>query len=355
MDSTRTQYKTIGNHPQAHDDGIWTITWSKDGSNTILSGSVDDTVKVWRWDKTQLELRHRFEGHNLGVISVDVDHSGQIAASSSIDSVINVWDINGGKLSKSLDTNKVNTWTVCLSPDGRYVASGSNTNEVFMFSVESGKIEATLEAGGKFTSCVKWSPDNQRLGCASMDGTVSIFNAEGKLEHKFSGDDKSQNIHSHNKPVRGIVFSPNSSVLYTACDDGYINMFDVRSGKVITSLTGHSSWVLAVDASCDDEHIVTGSSDKTVKVWSVRERQCEHTFDDHTDQVWAVAFDHTGKCIASGSDDQSIRIFECPTSPHDRVVFVVVDAVLLYVSEKFWVLALGNSSTLEVAGIKNLL
>lgn len=57
-------------------------------------------------DKTQLELRHRFEGHNLGVISVDVDHSGQIAASSSIDSVINVWDINGGKLSKSLDTNK---------------------------------------------------------------------------------------------------------------------------------------------------------------------------------------------------------------------------------------------------------
>ncbi|EGD72761.1 hypothetical protein PTSG_04491 [Salpingoeca rosetta] len=304
-------FKIIGNHSQAHDDGIWTIAWSKDGSNTILSGSVDDTVKVWRWDHTQLELRHRFEGHNLGVLSVDIDGKGETAVSSSIDSVINVWDLNGGKLLKSIDTASVNTWTTSLSPDGRYIASGSNTNEVHLFSVESGKSEGTVDTGGKFTSAVKWSPDNQHLACAGMDGTVSLFNTEGKLQYKFGSDDKSR-LHDHSKPVRGLSFSPDGSLLYTACDDGYIKMFDVRSGKIAGSLSGHSSWVLCVDASIDGEHIVTGSSDKTVKVWNIKERQCEHTFDDHTDQVWAVSFDHTGKCIASGSDDQAIIIYECP-------------------------------------------
>ena len=55
-------------------------------------------------DHTQLESRHRLEGHALGVISVDIDLRGETAVSSSIDSVIHVWDINGGKLNRSIAT-----------------------------------------------------------------------------------------------------------------------------------------------------------------------------------------------------------------------------------------------------------
>lgn len=38
--------------PSAHDDAIWTAAWGKseaDGSETIITGSLDDMVKVWKW------------------------------------------------------------------------------------------------------------------------------------------------------------------------------------------------------------------------------------------------------------------------------------------------------------------
>ena len=38
--------------PSAHDDAIWTAAWGKseaDGSETIVTGSLDDMVKVWKW------------------------------------------------------------------------------------------------------------------------------------------------------------------------------------------------------------------------------------------------------------------------------------------------------------------
>lgn len=38
--------------PAAHEDAIWTAAWGrseKDGSETIVTGSLDDLVKVWKW------------------------------------------------------------------------------------------------------------------------------------------------------------------------------------------------------------------------------------------------------------------------------------------------------------------
>lgn len=40
-------------------------------SDYVVTGGIDDAVKVWAWRNDQLELRHRLEGHALGVVSVD--------------------------------------------------------------------------------------------------------------------------------------------------------------------------------------------------------------------------------------------------------------------------------------------
>ena len=38
----------------AHDDSIWSCAWGRNdrdalGAEVIVTGSVDDTVKVWKW------------------------------------------------------------------------------------------------------------------------------------------------------------------------------------------------------------------------------------------------------------------------------------------------------------------
>jgi len=51
----------------------------------------------------RLELRHRIEGPQLGVISVDVNSQGTVAASSSLNSQIRLWDIDTGRQIKDID------------------------------------------------------------------------------------------------------------------------------------------------------------------------------------------------------------------------------------------------------------
>lgn len=93
----------------------------KDGSEHIISGSIDDKVKIWSWYKEKLELKYTCTGHRLGVVSVDVNPQGTgkrerlpivyficffirtVAATCALDAQIKLWDIESGKLIRDID------------------------------------------------------------------------------------------------------------------------------------------------------------------------------------------------------------------------------------------------------------
>jgi WD repeat-containing protein 61 len=97
-------YKTI---KDAHDDGIWSVSWSKK-TNKIVTGGIDDTVRVWNSDS--LSQLHTLQGHQLGVISVDISQNGQLACSTSLDGQLRIWDIGSHSLIRSVDAGPVEAW-----------------------------------------------------------------------------------------------------------------------------------------------------------------------------------------------------------------------------------------------------
>lgn len=54
-------------------------------------------------NEEKLDLKWTLEGHQLGVVSVDISHHGTIAASSSLDAHIRIWDLETGKQIRSID------------------------------------------------------------------------------------------------------------------------------------------------------------------------------------------------------------------------------------------------------------
>ena len=73
---------------EAHEDGIWTCAWTKQGH--IVTGSVDECCSVW--DANTLEQKKTFKKNLLGVVSVVSNSDGKTIATSSIDSVLRFWN-----------------------------------------------------------------------------------------------------------------------------------------------------------------------------------------------------------------------------------------------------------------------
>lgn len=43
----------------------------------MITGGLDDLVKVWELRDDKLELKHNLEGHSLGVVSVAISSDGR--------------------------------------------------------------------------------------------------------------------------------------------------------------------------------------------------------------------------------------------------------------------------------------
>lgn len=167
-------------HSNAHDDSIWSCDWgeikttkpvdrdddddmdedkgdeSDDdlqemSSDCIVTGSIDETVKIWNYDKTtNLNLDKTLSQHSLGVISVALNSDSSIVASSSLDSTLMLWNTATGEKIKTFSIGPVELWTIAFSPDDNYIISGSHSGKINLFGVVTGKQEQTFDTRGNF-------------------------------------------------------------------------------------------------------------------------------------------------------------------------------------------------------------
>lgn len=128
--------KTEGD--ETHSDSVWTCTWSSK-DDRLVTGSVDESVNVYREDDHQVKRHHNYSGHTLGVISVTVDPSGVYAASSALDSFIRVWNLDSHATQAIIETPPSETWQICFNPAAelQIAAAGGSSNSVFVYNCSS--------------------------------------------------------------------------------------------------------------------------------------------------------------------------------------------------------------------------
>jgi hypothetical protein len=95
--------------------------------------------------------------------------------------------------------------------------------------------------------------------------------------------------------------------------DKTLKLWDVASGRELSTMSGHSDWVPAVAFAPDGRTIVSGSSDHTLKLWDVASGRELSTLSGHSNWVFAVAFSADGRTIVSGSSDSSLRLWDAAT------------------------------------------
>lgn len=127
----------------AHDEGVWSVAWIP-GTNSLLTGSVDESVKRWEVTDQGVSEIYKQENQGLGVVSVAAHGSGQFAASSALDSLIRAWDVNEQTTTSVIEMAPTETWTVTFGPQTDVIdlaVSGGTRNTVVLWRIGEGKTE----------------------------------------------------------------------------------------------------------------------------------------------------------------------------------------------------------------------
>ena len=100
--------------------------------------------------------------------------------------------------------------------------------------------------------------------------------------------------------------------------DQALHVFDVVTGALLRTLTGHTGYVEAVAVAADGRIAVSGGRDGTVRVWDLASAACLRTLTGHTGDVRSVALSADGRTVVSGSADTTVRVWNLPATPWYR-------------------------------------
>ncbi|WP_445636353.1 hypothetical protein NSTC745_01242 [Nostoc sp. DSM 114161] len=200
----------------------------------------------------------------------------------------------------------------------------------------------------KVVSSVAISPDGKTLASGGNDKTIKIWNiSTGEIIHTLSG---------HSRPVESVAISPDGKTLASGSGDKTIKIWNIFTGKAIRTLSGHSNSIVSVAISPDGKTLASGSDDKTIKIWDLSTGKVIRTLSGHSKSVESVAISPDGKTLASSSNVGSygtIRIWDLSTGELIRTLSgntVVVNSVAFSPDGK--TLASGGfGETIEISNI----
>ena len=153
--------------------------------------------------------------------------------------------------------------------------------------------------------CARFSTDGRMVAAGGGDGVITVWEVpSGKLHCSLSG---------HIGPVKFLAFHPSQPVLASASYDKTVRLWDTTKGTPLKTLPPHPREIDCVAFSPGGKFVATGSKDVVLRIW--RWPKGEHVKDllGHEAGVHSLAFSPDGEVLASGARDGIIRVWKTGT------------------------------------------
>uniref|UniRef100_A0A6U6B6P7 Lissencephaly-1 homolog n=1 Tax=Guillardia theta TaxID=55529 RepID=A0A6U6B6P7_GUITH len=115
----------------------------------------------------------------------------------------------------------------------------------------------------------------------------------------------------HRSPLSRVIFHPVFADVITCSEDASIKLWDLDSGRLSSTLKGHTASVNDVSLNSDGTVLASGSSDLSVKLWKLGDsNECLRTLRGHEHSVSGVAWINSDELVISASRDTTIKVWE---------------------------------------------
>ena len=203
------------------------------------------------------------EAHGAQIASLAFSSDGRTLASCSHDrndTVIHLWRVSTGDLKGTLMGHADVVVDLAFSPSGEILVSGSRDGELRFWDVKTGETLNTVAAHDKQVKKVAFSPSGKTVVSASSDRTLRFWDVKTGEHLKTISPEK--NIFS-------IAFSPDGQTIASS-HLGEIHLWNVETGEIRRTLTGHIGYVYSIAFSPDGKTFVSNGEDSTMIFWEVK-------------------------------------------------------------------------------------
>ncbi|MGB3496076.1 MAG: serine/threonine-protein kinase, partial [Elainellaceae cyanobacterium] len=298
---------------KGHQAWVRSVALSADGK-ILVSGSGDKTVRIW--SVTRGQLLHTLSGHSSWVRAVNISPDQRLIASVSNDKTIRLWHLQTGVHQCTLTGHQDSIRTVAFSPVQKIssaqqteglLATGGQDKLIHLWDINHGKILRTLAGHEHWVVALAFHPNGQLLFSSSRDRTIRLWDVStGQCLGMLLG---------HTAEVTGLAISPDGRSLISCSADQTIRIWDTKSRQLTQTLQGHAGTVNSVVMHPNGKELASGSNDKSIKLWSL-DGELIATLLGHTGWVWTLAFatekaaDQPHTILASGCWDGNIHIWQ---------------------------------------------
>jgi WD40 repeat protein len=260
-----------------------------------------------------------------------------------------------------LEDDGLVTNDVIFSPDGRYVVTsqddfngGTQTHYQVVWDMETGEPVTRFDQHTYFTNGQAFGSDGHTILSGSFAfspawettglGDIILWDATtGELIHRFDYEATVNHVTLNRSMTLGLAvsspyqevtlwdvdtasptfgqliktfkmpnggfdvkFGADESAFFVATTAGTLQMWDIATGAILKTFTGHDGWVVSLDISPDGQYLLSGGSDGYVILWDIATGEELRRYAGHDAGIWNVAFSPDGRTGFSSSYDGTV-------------------------------------------------